>query len=285
MSALSRALPTLLLFATTTTWSPAEARELHADPGELIPVELATVGVNTVTGTPVVVLREPESGDAVTVVIGAPEAHAILMALNGIEVPRPMTHDLISNILAATGMRLERVLIDALVDGTYHGALELRANGGEESIYVDARPSDSLAVAVREDVAIFMAPAVLEAAREDGAEGWTTEATETALGITVVELTDAIRETLGIGERAGVVVSRSAGAAARAGIPPGALIVSVNGATPGTPREFAELVGDDGIGEPVRIVYWADGEEHEVELTPQPSDPGRIRDDRPKLQV
>ena len=283
-----RSWPSLCIVIAALWTAPLSARELHAPIDDMIAVELLTVGVNTLTGAPVVVLREPESGDTIPVVIGSPEAQAILMALHEIQVPRPMTHDLISGILSASGMRLERVLIDALVEGTYHGALELRsANGdgnGDAPVYVDARPSDSLAIAVREKAAIFMAPTVLEAARqldmEDG-DGLGV----TALGMSVIAVTRALRESLGLDDRNGVLVSRSAGAAAAAGVPPGALILSVNGRTPASPEEFLTLVEDTPPDSDVQIVYWLDGVEREVALPQGPGDAGTVRQTQPKLRV
>ncbi len=274
-----------VLFALVLAGVQAEARTLFSDPKDLIAVELATVGVNSLTGTPVVVLREPASGDVVPIVIGPIEARAILMALQEVPVPRPMTHDLISNILAATGLRLERVLVDALIDGTYHGALDLRANDSDTPIYVDTRPSDSLALAVREGAAIFVAPEVIEAARGLDFEPLPDQEIVTALGITVVALTDELRMAMEFGDRAGVLVSRATGAAAEAGISAGALILSVNGETPESPLGFLELVQRTPAGEKARIVYLDDGGEHEIELSTDVPDIQRFRDREPRLQV
>lgn len=276
-------LPLCAVLAALWT-TPLPSRELYAPPGEMVAVELVTVGVNTLTGAPVVVLREPGSGDTVPVVIGSPEAQAILMALHEIHAPRPMTHDLISGILSASGMRLERVLIDALIEGTYHGALELHSGDGDAPVYVDARPSDSLAIAVREKAGIFIAPAVLEAAKQLD-PGTEADAGVTALGMSVVAVTEALREGLGLEDRNGVLVSRSTGAAAAAGVPPGALILSVNGQVPGSPEEFLVLVQEAPSEDGVSIVYWADGTEREVTLSREPADIDAPRQAQPKLRV
>lgn len=261
------------------------ARELRSDPARLVAVELATVGINTLTGAPVVVLREPLSGAAVPIVIGPVEARAILMALQEIPVPRPMTHDLISNILEATGLRLERVLIDALIDGTYHGALDLRASGSDLPIFVDTRPSDSLALAVREGAAILVAPEVIEAARELDFAPLPDDEIVTAIGITVVAVTDALREAMDLGDHAGVLVSRAVGDAAQAGLSAGALITRVNGEIPRSPMDFLDLVGRTPAGERARIVYRDEGSEHEVELSVDVPGIQRLREGEPRLQV
>lgn len=275
----------IVLLALWCVGAQAGARVLFSDPEDLVAVELATVGVNSLTGTPVVVLRDPESGDVVPIVIGPVEARAILMALQGVPVPRPMTHDLISNILAATGLRLERVLVDALIDGTYHGALDLRADDSNAPIYVDTRPSDSLALAVREGAAIFVAPEVIEAARGLEFEPLPDQEIVTALGITVVTLTDDLRVAMELGDRTGVLVSRVVGAAAEAGITAGALILSVNDETPESPMDFLDLVRGTPTGEKARIVYWDKGEQHEIELSTDVPDIHRLRQTEPRLQV
>ncbi len=280
-----RPFPALALLAMILAGTQVEARALFSDPEDLVAVELATVGIHSMSGSPVVVLREPASGDVVPIVIGPVEARAILMALQGVPVPRPMTHDLISNILAAAGLRLERVLVDALIDGTYHGVLDLRADDSDTPIYVDTRPSDSLALAVREDAAIFVAPEVIEAARGLAFEALPEHEIVTALGITVVTLTEELRMAMELGDHAGVLVSRATGAAAEAGLAPGALIVSVNGKTPESPLDFLTLVRRTPAGEKARIVYQDAGERHEIELSTKVPDPGHFRDREPRLRV
>ncbi len=107
----------------------------------------------------------------------------------------------------------------------------------------------------------------------------------TALGITVVALTGELREAMELGDREGVLVSRAVGAAANAGLAAGALILSVNGETPESPLDFLELVRKTPSGEKARIVFWHDGEEHEIELSTDVPDIQRLREAEPKLQV
>lgn len=275
----------LLLIVLLCAAAQAGARELYSAAEDLVAVELATVGVSSLTGTPVVVLRDPASGDVVPIIVGPIEARAILMALQEVPVPRPLTHDLISNILAATGMRLERVLVDALIDGTYHGALDLRAKDSDTPIYVDSRPSDSLALAVREDAAIFVAPKVIEAARGLAFEPLPDEEIVTALGITVVSVTDELREAMKLGDRTGVLVSRAVGEAAKAGLAAGALILGVNGETPESPLGFLDLVRRTPTDEKARITYWSDGKKFEIELSTDVPEIHRIRGAEPRLRV
>ncbi len=254
----------------------SHARELAVDPADLVPVELATVGMDPATGTPVVLLREPASGDIVPIAIGVAEARAILLALQGVEVQRPQTHDLIGNLFEAVDARLERVIVDDLVQGTYMGVLELRVGEGETPVLVDSRPSDALALAARSDATILVAPRILVSAREREYEGLETDQVVTALGITVVEATGELRNALNLPDRGGVLVSGVRGPAARKGLEVGSLILEVNGETPESPMHFLDLVRETPSGEDAMIRYWQAGEEHGMELdtdVPEAIDP------------
>jgi uncharacterized protein len=264
---IARALISILGLTLLMLASNLQARELAVNADELIPVELATVGVVPLTGTPVVLLREPESGNIVPIFIGPGEARAILMAQRDIEAPRPMTHDLLVSVVNSLKGHLNRVIVDELRDSTYHGALEIIINNGDETILVDSRPSDALAMAVRTGAAILVAPAVLEAGEDIPFEGLgDDEDVVTALGITVMAASDDLRQALELPEEPGVLVSSVEGMAGMAGIQPGALIVSVNDRTPATPMTFLELINATERGEKAQLKFWHEGEYREVEL-------------------
>jgi len=110
-------------------------------------VTVAGVTVDPVTKSPIVVLRDPESGNVIPIWIGLLEANAIALAIAGTELPRPMTHDLMKSILQATGTRLLDVEIADIRENTYFALLRIEGNG--ESVRVDARPSDAIALALR----------------------------------------------------------------------------------------------------------------------------------------
>lgn len=272
-----------LLIMVASGASISQARELAVPVGELIPVELATVGVVPGTSAPVVLLREPESGDIVPIFIGLAEARAILMALRDVPVSRPQTHDLIRNLLQATNATLERVVVDDLVDGTYLGALELHLADRDERILVDTRPSDGLALAARTDALILVAPRVLEAGRSLEYEGLQDDQVVSALGITVEEATAELRQALGLPDEPGLLVSGSRGRAADAGMRPGSLLLSVNDETPDSPMHFLELVRETPTGQRSRIRYWQDGETREISLATDVPPPRR--GEGPRLQL
>ncbi len=251
---------------TVLTFTGALARELAADPEDMIPVEVATIGINPLIGAPVVLLRDGQTGDIVPIFIGENEARAILLALRDVPMPRPMTHDLLASVLRALDANLRRVMVDDLADGTYYGMLELEVAGQDTPILVDARPSDSLALAVRTGAPILVSRRVLDSAQGMEWEGLETEQVVSALGITVVEATRDYRDALGLPDGPGLLVWRSTGVAAAEGITAGSMILSVNGTAPREPVDFLELIRTTADGDPVRIRYWRDGEEFEVSL-------------------
>jgi len=123
------------------------------------PVTVAGVTVDPVTKSPIVLLRDPETGNVVPIWIGLLEANAIALALEGTELPRPMTHDLMKSILHATGTRLQSVEIADIRENTYFALLHLEVNG--ENTRVDARPSDAIALALRCGARILVSESVL----------------------------------------------------------------------------------------------------------------------------
>ncbi len=132
----------------------------------MIQVGIASLSVDSRSNQPIVVLRplsEPEGhGRILPIWIGQPEATAILLAIEGAIPPRPLTHDLLRNVIETLGVVLERIEITRIEDGTFYAALILR--GEERTLAIDARPSDSIALALRTSAPIFVAESVMEEA-------------------------------------------------------------------------------------------------------------------------
>lgn len=132
----------------------------------LIEVELFQVIITEGSQTQVVVLREKGGERFFPIFIGFNEAMAIDRKLKDFQVPRPLTHDLLQNIIEQMGGKLSRIIINDLRDETYYALLEIRR--GDDVIEVDSRPSDAIALAVRTTVPIFVEEQVLNRASVSG---------------------------------------------------------------------------------------------------------------------
>lgn len=129
----------------------------------MIEMELVGVRVELPANQPIVLLKERDGTRYLPIWIGAVEATAIAFALQGVETPRPLTHDLFVEVLGELGVELAAVHVTELRDGTFFAQLQLAR--GEETYSISARPSDAIALASRlEDVPIFGAEEVLEEA-------------------------------------------------------------------------------------------------------------------------
>ncbi len=113
-------------------------------------------------GAYALILKETEGERRLPIIIGQFEAQAIALELEGIKPPRPLTHDLVKNVIDSLGNMLSDVLINELRDGTFYARLNLEGNSASHEI--DARPSDAIAVAIRFGVPIFVAETVMEEA-------------------------------------------------------------------------------------------------------------------------
>ncbi len=128
----------------------------------LVEVKVKSLGLDRASNTPVVILEEMDGERVLPIWIGPGEASAIAMHLAEMKFSRPLTHDLILQVVKEMGGRLSRVVITRVADSTYFAELVIQRNGG--TVTVDARPSDSIAVALRTDARIFANDALLERA-------------------------------------------------------------------------------------------------------------------------
>ena len=118
------------------------------------------VSFDMVGKQPIVLLKTEEGNKFLPIWIGHPEAAAILMKLQGQETPRPMTHDLFVDLVGQVGAQCESVTVTELKDNTFYAQINLLVNG--ETVEIDSRPSDALALAVRTDSPIYAADDVIE---------------------------------------------------------------------------------------------------------------------------
>lgn len=109
-------------------------------------------------GAYALILREVNGNRRLPIIIGAAEAQSIALEMEGIKPPRPLTHDLMKNIIASFGAELIEIVIDDLKDGTFYAKLNI------ESQQIDSRPSDAIALAVRYGAQIYVAATVMDEA-------------------------------------------------------------------------------------------------------------------------
>jgi bifunctional DNase/RNase len=128
----------------------------------MVRVLLRAVRVDLQSNTPVLLLQETDGeGRTLPIFIGNPEATAIAYALQGVTMPRPLTHDLMKDMLGALDISVERVIITELRSSTYFAELHL-LRGGQRTV-VSSRPSDAVAVAVRTETPLFVADELMDA--------------------------------------------------------------------------------------------------------------------------
>jgi len=134
----------------------------------MIEVKVAHLGLDRATNTPVVILQEKEGERVLPIWIGPAEASAIAMELAGVKFSRPLTHDLVKQIVVGLGADLQRVVISRVKENTYYAELHLHRD--DHVIQIDARPSDSIAVALRLKAPIFTQEGLLELTSIDTVE-------------------------------------------------------------------------------------------------------------------
>jgi len=129
----------------------------------LVEMELNKIIIDEKRQDQIIVLKEKEGDRLLPIVIGYLEASAIKMRLSHLVPPRPLTHDLLQSVFVALQAALEKVVIDKLEESTFHAKLHVRAADGRQHI-VDARPSDSIALAVRVKAPLFVVEDVIKRA-------------------------------------------------------------------------------------------------------------------------
>jgi len=216
----------------------------------------------------VVLLRELASGKVVPIWVGVAEARAIALALHGVEPPRPMTHDLMSDLITRLGAKLLEVWVHEIRGDTYHGRLQLEVTGSDEALLVDTRPSDALALALRTGAPIRIAKRIVDQTPQlDFLAPQASEQVVQAAGVTVKAVSEELRREHGLPERPGVVVVAVNPQAAASGLRAGDLILAFDGTPATTPMALLDAVRRSVPGRRLRVTYWREGEEHTAWLT------------------
>ncbi len=130
---------------------------------ELVPMSIKGLMLDPVSNSPIVVLKDDDEKFFLPIWVGIFEANAIALQLENITTPRPMTHDLLRNMIAQLDARVTRIVINDLRDSTFFA--QIRLSLGDRMLEIDARPSDAIALALRTEAPIYVAQSVLEQAQ------------------------------------------------------------------------------------------------------------------------
>ena len=139
----------------------------------MVKMEIKGLLMDPVSNMPVVVLRDSSNGVFLPIWVGIFEANAIALQMEKISTPRPMTHDLLKNLLSELDAKVERIVINDLRDNTFFARIHLLR--GDTRWNVDSRPSDAIALALRVDAEIFVEEEVLEKSKTLRPEGDETD--------------------------------------------------------------------------------------------------------------
>src|ERR1044071_1804189 len=129
-----------------------------------IEVKIRALMMDPNSGTPIIVLKDVQSDTMLPIWVGAFEANAIALEIEKIAPPRPMTHDLLRNLIIELGLTVDRVVVTSLRDNTFYAVIEMSGADGE-SMRLDSRPSDAIALALRADCPIFVDSEVIQASK------------------------------------------------------------------------------------------------------------------------
>lgn len=128
-----------------------------------IEVKIRGLMMDPVTNMPIVILKDTNGDSILPIWVGVYEANAIALEIEKVQMPRPMTHDLVKNVLVGLNTTVKKVVVTELKEDTFYALIWLERNGA--SISIDSRPSDALAVALRTDAPIYVEDSVLKSSK------------------------------------------------------------------------------------------------------------------------
>ncbi len=144
---------------------------------DLVPMSIKGLMLDPMSNSPIVVLKDDDEKLFLPIWVGIFEANAIALQLENITTPRPMTHDLLREMIQRLDARVTRIVINDLKDATFYAQIRLmiRRGTGDQMLEIDARPSDAIALALRTEAPIFVAQSVLDQAQTITPDGEATE--------------------------------------------------------------------------------------------------------------
>ena len=129
-----------------------------------VEVNIKGLMIDPISNLPIIILKEKESDSVLPIWVGIFEANAIALQIEKISTPRPMTHDLVKNLLETLQASVEKIVITELKDSTFYALIHVQFQGA--TLHVDSRPSDAIAIALRTDSPIFVEEDVISQAKK-----------------------------------------------------------------------------------------------------------------------
>lgn len=250
-----------LVAVVTACQATSRARE-----EEQIQVEVQGVGFDPTLNSPVIILQNKDKSKAIPIWVGMPEAQAIHLQLEGKVLPRPMTHDLLKNILEQIGVEFEKVVVNDLKESTYYAYIHLVQKG--KPLAIDSRPSDAIALALRFHRPIYVAKTLFEASRPAEIASTTgAEASATIAGVTIQNLTTELAAYFHVPENGGVLVASAASIGEKETLQRGDVITAVEGEPVHDIEEFLHKLSKEN-GTTVTLQVQRDGQEYRVDFLP-----------------
>ena len=218
--------------------------------------------------SPIIILEDDQGQEAFPIWIGMPEARAIALELEGVDTPRPLTHALLNNILANLEIGVRRVFINDLRNNTYFAQIDLQRES--ETITIDARPSDAIALAIRAKAPIFVARKVLETTRTVTLTGPDRQEHAAKMcGIHVQSLTPQLARIFNLTTTDGVLVAAAEADRHAEGhdVRRGDVITAADGMQIKTIQDFQNLCQNKQAGEDVVLRITRDRQPLELKLS------------------
>lgn len=236
-----------------------------------VEVEVRQVGFDHSANSPVVILQDKDGKKTMPIWIGLSEAQAIALQLQGTQPPRPLTHDLLKNILEQVGVEFDRVLVTELKGSTYYARIHLTRGG--KDMEVDSRPSDAIALAMRFHRPIFIERVLFETAplsqlAEGGARSQpqASQVSAKMFGLTVQNLTDALAAYFELPNADGALVTEVEQESGADRLQRGDIIIAVKGEKVRGVEELRRKL-DREQGQVVTVQVRRDGEEVDIPLS------------------
>lgn len=252
----------LMLMALTAT-SCARGGRAGVGRDEVL-VQVANVGPDQSSGAYYVLLADEAGKRTLPILVGENEALAISLQLKGVKTERPLTYQLLRNVIEQTGNRVDRVVISDVRDQVYYAKIYL--NQGKYSI--DSRPSDAIALAMGANAPIYVADRLFEASNLPGG-GATAAGTASGLGVTVQELSPELALYFQVQPGSGLLVADVAEAAEKSGLTRGDIVTEVESQPVRTLADFKQRITQVKQNSSVTLTVRRGNETRVITIMPQ----------------